>query len=183
MTETAQLERASLDVLAALPAGWVPGLPSYDPGTGTWSCTVRGPDPGRGSAPETITGTGDDKVAALVDLATQLERRRAVTPTFNVQNHGFVFARGVNLGRPDNVAGCFTFVVAVGAFLACVALVILVSAVYEAAGGISPEIVRGFADAVFLLGLGFMFGFPLVVVLLARPGIRRWVGRHTVSNR
>ncbi len=34
--------------------------------------TARGPHPGRGKAPQTVTGTGDDKIAALRDLDDRL---------------------------------------------------------------------------------------------------------------
>jgi hypothetical protein len=38
--------------------------------------TARRPHPGRGKAPETITGTGDDELAAMADLRTLLDERR-----------------------------------------------------------------------------------------------------------
>jgi hypothetical protein len=56
----------SVDVLAMLPEWWAVGPISYDPGIGRWSYTARGPHPGRGKAPETITGTGEDELAAMV---------------------------------------------------------------------------------------------------------------------
>ena len=99
----------------------------------------------------------------------------------DVRFDGYVRVRGVNLGKPDNVAGCATFLVAVGTFLACAALVFIASAVYEAFGGISPEVVRGIGEWVFWLGIVFLFGSPLVVVLLARPRIRRWLDRQAVE--
>ncbi len=34
--------------------------------------TARGPHPGRGKAPQTVTGTGEDETAALRDLDNQL---------------------------------------------------------------------------------------------------------------
>lgn len=37
----------------------------YDPGIHAWSVTARGPHPGRGKAPQTVTGTGEDETAAL----------------------------------------------------------------------------------------------------------------------
>ena len=59
----------------ALPARWCVGMPSYDPGVvrpggyrGAWSVTARGPHPGRGKVPQTVTGTGDDDIRALRDL-------------------------------------------------------------------------------------------------------------------
>jgi hypothetical protein len=66
-------------VWEALPARWTVGRPSYDPGVlradgyrGAWSVTARGPHPGRGKAPQTVTGTGDDEKAALRNLDATL---------------------------------------------------------------------------------------------------------------
>jgi hypothetical protein len=36
----------------------------------------RGPHPGRGKTPETITGTGEDELAAMTDLRIRLDERR-----------------------------------------------------------------------------------------------------------
>ena len=41
-----------------------------------WSYTARGPHPGRGKHPETITGTGEDELAAMIDLRIRLDERR-----------------------------------------------------------------------------------------------------------
>jgi hypothetical protein len=76
MTDPAKRERAALDVLALLPNRWAVGPTSYDPGTGRWSYTARGPHPGRGKAPERITGTGEDELAAMTDLAIRLAECR-----------------------------------------------------------------------------------------------------------
>jgi hypothetical protein len=65
MTDPAKRERAALDVLALLHEWWAVGPTSYDPGIGRWSYTARGPHPGRGKYPETITGTGEDELAAM----------------------------------------------------------------------------------------------------------------------
>ena len=70
MTDPAKRERAALDVLNRLPDWWAVGPTSYDPGIGRWSYTARGPHPGRGKYPETITGTGEDELAAMTDLAS-----------------------------------------------------------------------------------------------------------------
>lgn len=43
-----------------------------DPLTRRWSVTARGPHPGRGKIPQTVTGTGEDETAALRDLDDQL---------------------------------------------------------------------------------------------------------------
>jgi hypothetical protein len=67
MTDPAKRERAALDVLALLPEWWAVGSTSYDPGTRRWSWTARGPHPGRGKSPETITGTGQDELTAMID--------------------------------------------------------------------------------------------------------------------
>ena len=75
MTDPAKRERAALDVLALLPEWWALGPTSYDPGTGG-TYTARGPHPGRGKYPETIPGTGEDELAAMVDLAMRLDERR-----------------------------------------------------------------------------------------------------------
>ena len=63
----------------AVPARWTVGMPSLDPGKlrldghmGAWSVTARGPHPGRGKAPQMVTGTGDDETAALRDLDATL---------------------------------------------------------------------------------------------------------------
>ena len=61
MTDPAKRERAALDVLALLPEWWAVGPTSYDPGIGRWTLTARGPHPGRGKVPETISGTGEDE--------------------------------------------------------------------------------------------------------------------------
>lgn len=76
MTDPAKRERAALDVLARLPEGWRVGPMSYDPGTRRWSVTARGPHPGRGKAAETVTGSGEDEIAAMTDLAVLLDERR-----------------------------------------------------------------------------------------------------------
>jgi hypothetical protein len=56
----------------ALPARWHVGQPSYDPGGPHWSVTARGPHPGRGKAPVTVSGKGEDEAAALRDLDDRL---------------------------------------------------------------------------------------------------------------
>ena len=57
----------------ALPARWHVGLPSLsEPTLGRWSVTARGPHPGRGKTPQTVTGTGEDATAALRDLDDRL---------------------------------------------------------------------------------------------------------------
>jgi len=63
----------------ALPARWRVGPVTYDPGVvrpdglmGAFSVTARGPHPGRGKAPQTVSGTGEDEIAALRELDARL---------------------------------------------------------------------------------------------------------------
>ena len=78
LTDPAKRERAALDVLRLLPEWWAVGPTSYDPGTGRWIYTARGPHPGRGKAPDTVRGTGEDELAAMIDLRIRLDERRRV---------------------------------------------------------------------------------------------------------
>ena len=63
----------------ALPARWHVGPVTYDPGVvrpdgylGGFTVTARGPHPGRGKMPQTVSGTGEDETAALHDLDDRL---------------------------------------------------------------------------------------------------------------
>jgi hypothetical protein len=63
----------------ALPARWRVGTVTYDPGAlradcflGAFSVTARGPHPGRGKAPVTVSGIGQNETAALRDLDDRL---------------------------------------------------------------------------------------------------------------
>ena len=56
----------------ALPARWHVGPVSFDPGRHAWSVSAHGPLPGRGKAPEFVSGSGADEVAALRDLDDRL---------------------------------------------------------------------------------------------------------------
>lgn len=56
----------------ALPARWAVGPVTLDPGARQWIITARGPHPGRGKAPQTVSGTGADEIAALRDLDDRL---------------------------------------------------------------------------------------------------------------
>lgn len=56
----------------ALPARWQVGPPSFDPGRQAWIVSAVGPHPGRGKIPQSVTGIGEDEVAALLDLDDQL---------------------------------------------------------------------------------------------------------------
>jgi hypothetical protein len=64
----ADLPTAWSAVHEALPARWRVGPVTFDPGRQAWSVTARGPHPGRGKAPVTVSGTGDNEIAALRDL-------------------------------------------------------------------------------------------------------------------
>jgi hypothetical protein len=73
------LEAAWDAVHEALPARWLVGPVTYDPGVlrsdgylGAYHVTARGPHPGRGKAPVTVSGTGEDEAAALRDLDDRL---------------------------------------------------------------------------------------------------------------
>jgi hypothetical protein len=78
VTNPEKRERAALDVLNRLPDRWALGPTSYDSGTGRWTYSARGPHPGRGKYPETITGTGVDELAAMTDVRIRLDERRRV---------------------------------------------------------------------------------------------------------
>jgi hypothetical protein len=66
------LEAAWDAVRVALPARWQVGRPSYDPGIHAWTIAAMAPHPGRGKAPQTVVGTGEDETAALRDLDDRL---------------------------------------------------------------------------------------------------------------
>ena len=70
-------------VWEALPARWTIGPVTYDPGVlhrdgqmGAFHVTARGPHPGRGKVPQTVTGTGEDETAAPRDLDATLRGAR-----------------------------------------------------------------------------------------------------------
>jgi hypothetical protein len=65
-------EAAWFAVHDALPAYWMVGPVTFDPGRGAFSITARGPHPGRGKMPVTVSGTGQDEIAALTDLHGRL---------------------------------------------------------------------------------------------------------------
>jgi len=99
-------------------------------------------------------------------------------PRDEVRADRHVRVRDINLGEPDSVLGCATFLVFVAALLACWAMLTIVVAAYEAVGRTSPEVVRGFEDVGFWLGLGFTFVFTLATTLWARARVRRWIRRR-----
>jgi hypothetical protein len=59
-------------VLEALPARWRLGPPTCDHDRRRWLVTAIGPHTGLGKLPQTVTGEGEDEIAALVDLDNQL---------------------------------------------------------------------------------------------------------------
>jgi hypothetical protein len=54
------------------PARWHVGPPSLARHAGLWAITARGPHPGRGKMPQTVTGTGETETDALRDLDERL---------------------------------------------------------------------------------------------------------------
>jgi hypothetical protein len=67
-----ELEAAWDAVHEALPGRWHVGPVTYDPGRHAFSVTARGRHPGRGKMPQTVSGTGEDEIAALRDLDDRL---------------------------------------------------------------------------------------------------------------
>jgi hypothetical protein len=65
-------EAAWFAVHDALPAYWSVGPATFDPGLRQFSVTARGPHPGRGKMPVTVSGAGDSEISALVDLRARL---------------------------------------------------------------------------------------------------------------
>jgi hypothetical protein len=56
----------------ALPALWQVGPAVYSPERRTRLVSAHGPHPGRGKAPQTVTGEGEDEISALRSLDDQL---------------------------------------------------------------------------------------------------------------
>ena len=91
MTVTTALtkrERAAHDVLELLPDGWRLGRACWNPSTQRWAVTARPAHPGRGVAPETISGIGEDELAAITDLAIRLDERRRADMLAEVDRRG-----------------------------------------------------------------------------------------------
>jgi len=65
-------EDAWAAVHEALPARWQVGPVTYDPGRHAWSVTARSGARGRGNPPVTVSGAGEDEIAALRDLDDRL---------------------------------------------------------------------------------------------------------------
>jgi len=65
--------RAWDDIHDLLPAGWQAGPTSYDPGRRRWTVVARGPNSGiRTRSPATISGQGEEEIAALTELVLAL---------------------------------------------------------------------------------------------------------------
>lgn len=106
MTDPAKRERAALDVLALLPDRWALGPTSYDPGIGRWSYTARGPHPGRGKYPETITDIGEDELAAMTDLRIRLDERRRAAKLEAIDRRGrLAYSREPRHSHRRGIAG------------------------------------------------------------------------------
>jgi hypothetical protein len=70
---TEEREGAWDAVHEAMPARWRVGQVSLsEPTLGRYSVTAVGPHPGRGKIPESVTGFGQDEIAALRDLDDRL---------------------------------------------------------------------------------------------------------------
>jgi hypothetical protein len=65
-------EAAWFAIHDALPAYWMVGPVTFDPGRGAFSVTARAPHPGRGKIPVRVSGSGETEIAALVDLHGRL---------------------------------------------------------------------------------------------------------------
>jgi hypothetical protein len=64
----------------AMPARWTVARPSFDPGARAWSISAVGPDRGRGEVPTSVSGNGEDQVAAIRDLDARLRGERSDGP-------------------------------------------------------------------------------------------------------
>lgn len=78
MTDPAARERAALDILTRLTEWWRLGPATYDPGSHPsrrWSITARSRPGGRLRPPESLTGRGEDEMAATAQLPFRLDER------------------------------------------------------------------------------------------------------------
>jgi hypothetical protein len=75
MTDTDEREAAWFAIHEALPPFWHVAPVTYDPGIRAWQVSAVGRHPGRGKIPQSVTGTGDDEIAALRDLDDKLRGR------------------------------------------------------------------------------------------------------------
>jgi hypothetical protein len=67
--------------------------------------TARGPHPGRGKYPETITGIGEDEIAAMTDVRILLDERRRAEKLEETELRGrAAFLEGAE-GRSQVVEG------------------------------------------------------------------------------
>ena len=93
---------AYTEIYFLLPEGWMVGIPSFEAARGSWSVTARAPeDPGRPGPRPSVTGEGDDGVAALEDLGRRLRKLPEVQRRLNVERRsrpsggGAMMAHGV----------------------------------------------------------------------------------------
>jgi hypothetical protein len=103
MTDPANREGAAMDLLALLPEWWRLGPATYDPGTRRWSITARS------RPPETLTGRGEDELAAMAKLRILLHERRRAEKLEAIERRGrAAFLEGAEAqsrkaeGRPLN---------------------------------------------------------------------------------
>ena len=72
---THEREAAWFAVHEALPARWHVGPVTFDPGRHAFSVTARGPHPGRGKAPVTVSGDGRGRGGRAARPGRQAPRR------------------------------------------------------------------------------------------------------------
>ena len=75
---------AYTEIYFLLPDGWMAGIPSVDAARQGWAVTARAPEtPGRSGLRPSVTGKGDDAVAALEDLGRRLRKLPEVQKRLN----------------------------------------------------------------------------------------------------
>lgn len=75
-----ELEAAWDPLWEAMPARWTVGRPSFDPGARAWLISAVPPDRGRAKIPASLSGRGNDEVAAIRDLDARLRGERTDGP-------------------------------------------------------------------------------------------------------
>ena len=72
-------ERAWVDIHDLVPKWWRVGRPTYERGRDRWTVSaISRKYSGRLRAPATVTGEGEDELAALTDLVMKLRELRAI---------------------------------------------------------------------------------------------------------
>ncbi len=75
---------AYAEIYFLLPEGWMAGIPAFDAASQRWLVTAQAPeDPGRSGLRPSVTGEGDDGLAALEDLARRLRKLPGVQHRIN----------------------------------------------------------------------------------------------------